>query len=61
LAYVVPVVWAMRFAAEGVKFAVVERWTLYRATPTLSVAADHERLTEAVPTFAERSPGAVGG
>ena len=56
-----PVGCATRFAAEGVKPAVVERWTLYRVTPTLSVAAPHASATWPSPPVAVSVPGALGG
>ena len=37
---------AIRLAADGVKPAVVERWTRYSVTPTLSVAAAQPSATE---------------
>ncbi len=51
---------AMRFAAAGVKPGVVERWTLYRLTPTSSVAAPHESVAVARPPDAASVPGAEG-
>ncbi len=59
--YVVPVGCAIRFAALGVKPGLVERWTLYWVTPTLSVAAPQFSVAWPVPGVAVRDPGAVGG
>src|SRR6266545_2638920 len=50
----------MRFAAAGVKPLVVPRWTLYRTTPTLSVAAVQVSDAVVPETFAASPLGAVG-
>ena len=57
----VPVGWAIRFATDGVKPALVERWTLYLATPTLSVAAPQLSTAWPSPPAALSVPGAPGG
>ena len=52
---------ATRLAALGVKFAVVERWTRYSPTPTLSVEADHASRCELALRRVTESPvGALG-
>ncbi len=56
----VPFGWAIRLATEGVKPGVVERWTLYRLTPTLSVAAPHETFAVEIAPTALSVPGALG-
>jgi hypothetical protein len=49
------------FPAAGVKPEVVERWTLYAVTPTLSVDVSQFRLTLLPDAAAWRLPGADGG
>ena len=51
----------MRFAADGANPDVVDRCTLYNATPVLSADAVHDRVAEPSPPFAVSAPGAVGG
>src|SRR3954453_6662461 len=51
----------MRLPALGVKPEVWERWTLYLATPTLSVDADQARMALPMLVVAARPAGAVGG
>ena len=56
-----PVGCAIRFATLGVNPAVVDRYTSYFVTPTLSVAAPQLNAAELAPAVAVRVPGADGG
>jgi hypothetical protein len=58
--YVRPVGWAIRFVAPGAKPEVVERYTSYLTTPTLSVDAFHVSVAVLPETPTARPVGADG-